>query len=79
MHHREGKTNEITGRFFRPRVSEECYDNKNDFDNVHNLIDKPEHQAKITEMQKALRKRQILGLARREDRLTPVGGARDHR
>ncbi len=28
QHHREGKTNEITGRFFRPRVSEEFYDNK---------------------------------------------------
>lgn len=58
-HHREGKTNEITGRFFRPRVSEEFYDNKNDFDNVHNLIDKPEHQKKIAELKKVLRQKQL--------------------
>ena len=45
-YHRDGKTNEVTGRFFRPRVSEEFYDNETDFDNVRNLIDKPEHQAK---------------------------------
>ena len=38
-YHREGKTDEITGRFFRARVSEEFYDNETDFDNVHNLID----------------------------------------
>lgn len=58
-HHREGKTDAITGRFFRPRVSEEFYDNKSDFDNVHNLIDTPEHQAKIAELKKALRKKQL--------------------
>ena len=58
-HHREGKTNEITGRFFRPRVSEEFYDNKTDFDNVHNLIDKAEHQGKIAELKKALRAKQM--------------------
>ncbi|TWU63150.1 Arylsulfatase [Crateriforma conspicua] len=59
QHHREGKTNEITGRFFRPRVSEEFYDNQTDFDNVHNLIDAPEHQAKISELKKALREKQL--------------------
>ena len=58
-HHREGKTNEITGRFFRPRVSEEFYDNKNDFDNVHNLIGQKEHQEKIAELRAALRKKQL--------------------
>lgn len=58
-YHREGKTNEITGRFFRPRVSEEFYDNQNDFDNVNNLINKPEHQKKIAEMKKALRQKQL--------------------
>ena len=58
-HHREGKTNEITGRFFEPRVSEEFYDNANDFDNVHNLIDSPEHQTKITELKNALRAKQL--------------------
>jgi N-sulfoglucosamine sulfohydrolase len=59
QHHLEGKTNEITGRFFRPRVSEEFYDNETDFDNVHNLIDAEEHQARIAEMKLALRKRQL--------------------
>ncbi|MDP6523851.1 MAG: sulfatase-like hydrolase/transferase [Kiritimatiellia bacterium] len=58
-HHREGKTDEVTGRFFRPRVSEEFYDNKKDFDNVHNLIEKKEHQEKIAELKKALRKKQL--------------------
>ena len=59
QHHREGKTNEITGRFFRARVSEEFYDNQKDFDNVYNLISRPEHQEKIAEMKQALRQRQL--------------------
>ncbi len=59
QHHREGKTNEITGRFFRPRVSEEFYDNEKDFDNVHNLIDKKRHQKRIVAMKRALRKQQL--------------------
>ena len=37
-HHREGKTNEITGRFFRPRVPEEFYDNKKDFDDLPDYL-----------------------------------------
>ena len=49
----------FTGRFFRPRVSEEFYDNESDFDNVHNLIDRPEHQEKIAELKAALRQRQL--------------------
>lgn len=56
---REGKTDEITGRFFRPRVSEEFYDNEKDFDNVRNLIDSTEHADKIAELKKALRARQL--------------------
>lgn len=59
QHHREGKTNEITGRFFEPRVSEEFYDNESDFDNVHNLIDADEHQEKIAELKQVLRQRQL--------------------
>jgi len=58
-HHREGKTDEITGRFFRPRVSEEFYDTVADFDNVKNLIDAPKHQAKIAELRAAMRKMQM--------------------
>ncbi|MEE8452686.1 MAG: HEAT repeat domain-containing protein, partial [Thermoguttaceae bacterium] len=58
-HHKEGKTNEITGRFFRPRVSEEFYDTVADFDNVHNLIDDPRHQDKIAELKRAMREKQL--------------------
>lgn len=59
QHHRAGKTDAVTGRFFRPRVSEEFYDNANDFDNVRNLIDSPKHQTKIAELKTALRKQQL--------------------
>ena len=59
QHHQEGKTDAITGRFFRPRVSEEFYDTVEDFDNVHNLIDEAEHQEKITALKTALRNRQL--------------------
>ena len=58
-HHQEGKTDAITGRFFRPRVSEEFYDTREDFDNVHNLIDAQESQQKIAELRAALRARQL--------------------
>lgn len=58
-HHQEGKTDAITGRFFRPRVSEEFYDTVNDFDNVHNLIGTRQHEKKVTELKSALRKRQL--------------------
>lgn len=59
QYHRDGKTNEITGRFFRPRVSEEFYDNATDFDNVKNLIDDASHKAQIVELKAALRKKQL--------------------
>ena len=57
--YREGRTNKITGRFFERRVPEEFYDNVADFDNVHNLIDAPEHQAKIKELKQTLREEQL--------------------
>ena len=58
-HHHEGKTDAITGRFFRPKVSEELYDTVNDFDNVHNLIHTVARQDKIKELRAVLRKRQL--------------------
>lgn len=58
-HHQAGKTDAVTGRFFRPRVSEEFYDTVKDFDNVHNLIDSRKHSHKIAELKTALRKRQL--------------------
>jgi N-sulfoglucosamine sulfohydrolase len=59
QHHREGKTDVITGRFFEPRVSEEFFDNEKDFDNVHNLIEADEHQERIAELKNVLRQRQL--------------------
>ena len=59
QHHRQGKTDAITGRFFRPRVSEEFYDTVADFDNVHNLIDDKKHKTKIAAMKKAMREMQL--------------------
>ena len=59
QYYKEGKADEITGRFFRPRVSEEFYDTVQDFDNVHNLIGAPEHQERIGRMRQALRKMQL--------------------
>jgi len=59
QHHREGKTDEITGRFFEPRVSEEFFDNEKDFDNVHNLIEAKKHQERIAKLKNALRQRQL--------------------
>jgi hypothetical protein len=58
-HFMEGKTNDITGRFFKPRVSEEFYDTTVDFDNVNNLIDDPKHSKKINELRNALRATQL--------------------
>ena len=58
-HHRAGKTNPVTGRFFEPRPSEEFYDNFKDFHNIDNQIDDPLHQAKIKELKKELRRQQL--------------------
>ncbi|MDD7987259.1 sulfatase [Lentisphaera marina] len=58
-YHKDGKTNAVTGRFFKPRVSEEFYDNEKDFDNVINLINVPEHQAKIAALKAEMRRQQL--------------------
>ena len=55
----EGKADAITGRFFRPRVSEEFYDNAVDFDNVNNLIDDPKYQDLIGELKSEMRRKQL--------------------
>jgi len=59
QHYVEGKCDETTGRFFRPRKSEEFYDNDTDFHNVDNLIDSPAHQEIIDELRQALRQQQL--------------------
>jgi N-sulfoglucosamine sulfohydrolase len=50
-YHKAGKTDEVTGRFFEPRVSEELYDNAKDFDNIDNLIG----QRKVREIEAKLK------------------------
>ena len=58
-HHQAGKTNAVTGRFFKPRPSEEFYDNFKDFHNIDNQIDDPLHQTKIKELKKELSRQQL--------------------
>jgi arylsulfatase A-like enzyme len=58
-HYQEGKCDEVTGRFFKPRPSDEFYDTVTDFDNVNNLIDDPGHKARIAELKQAMRKKQL--------------------
>ncbi|MDG1898033.1 MAG: sulfatase-like hydrolase/transferase [Fuerstiella sp.] len=54
QHHKEGRTNAITGRFFGTKPMEELYDTSVDPDNVHNLIDDPRHAADIARLSKAM-------------------------
>jgi len=54
QHHREGKTDAITGRFFGTKPMEELYDTTVDPDNVHNLIEDPEYEKEVERLSKAL-------------------------
>ena len=45
--HRAGKTDAVTGRWFREKPPEELYDTWEDPDNVVNLIDDPAYQRKL--------------------------------
>ncbi len=55
----EGKLNEVQAAFWREKPSEELYDLDNDPDQVHNLADSPEHEAKRERLAGILR-RQLL-------------------
>lgn len=54
QHHRDGKTDAITGRFFGVKPMQELYDTSTDPDNVHNLIDDPQYAKEVTRLSKAL-------------------------
>ncbi len=56
---KQGRTNEITGRFFTTKPVEELYDMQTDPDNVVNLADKPEHRPTLEKMRAALREWQL--------------------
>lgn len=58
-YHKAGKTDEVTGRFFEPRVSEELYDNDKDFHNIHNLIGKKEHKKILAKLKAEMRRQQL--------------------
>lgn len=53
-HHRAGKTDAVTGRFFGTKPMEELYDTNVDPDNVNNLIDDPRYAADIERLRKAM-------------------------
>ncbi len=54
QHHKQGKTDAITGRFFGTKPMEELYDTSVDPDNVHNLIDDPKYKAEVERLSRAL-------------------------
>jgi N-sulfoglucosamine sulfohydrolase len=54
QHHKEGKTDEVTGRFFKTKAMEELYDTSKDPDNVVNLIENPEYKAVVAELRQAM-------------------------
>ena len=58
-HHKEGKTDEITGRFFGTKPMAELYDTKTDPDNVHNLIADPKFKAEVQRLSTAMDRWQI--------------------
>ncbi|MCH2209331.1 MAG: sulfatase [Lentisphaerales bacterium] len=53
-HHKEGKTDAVTGRFFKTKSMEELYDTSKDPDNVVNLIKNPEYKALVAELRQAM-------------------------
>lgn len=59
-HYKAGKTDEITGRFFKPKPHvEELYDTMSDPDNIKNLASDPAHAEILLSMRSALRDWQL--------------------
>lgn len=55
-YNKDGKTDAVTGRFFKPKAyTEELYDTKNDPDNINNIIENPEYAEQVKKMRKSLR------------------------
>ena len=53
-HHREGKTDAVTGRFFGTKPMIELYDTSSDPDNVNNLVDNPEYAREVKRLSAAM-------------------------
>ncbi len=58
-HHKAGKTDAITGRFFGTKPMHELYDTTVDPDNVHNLVDDPKYADVVNQLSGALDQWQI--------------------
>jgi len=58
-YNRAGKTDAVTGRFFRPRLSEELYDTESDPDNINNLAANPEYAPMLKRLSRAMDKWQL--------------------
>mgnify|MGYP001997791640 CR=1 FL=1 len=54
-HHQQGKTDEITGAFFRPKPVEQLFDTLSDPDNVHNLAYDSAHSKTLKRMRNSLK------------------------
>jgi arylsulfatase A-like enzyme len=53
-HHRAGKTDAVTGRFFGTKPMHELYDTSVDPDNVNNLVDDPKYAKDVARLNEAL-------------------------
>ncbi len=59
-YHKAGKTDAITGAFFRPKPVEELFDCESDPDNVKNLTNDPAQAQRLAHMRESLKKQQML-------------------
>jgi arylsulfatase A-like enzyme len=57
-HHKAGKTDAITGAFFRPKQVEELFDCESDPDNVKNLANDPAQAQRLVRMREGLKHQQ---------------------
>jgi len=58
-YHIDGKTNAVTGAFFRPKPVEQLFDCQADPDNVNNLAGNPAHAERLARMRNILKERQM--------------------
>ena len=59
-YHKAGKTDAMTGAFFRPKPAEELFDCESDPDNVKNLADDPAQAQRMALMREGLKKQQTM-------------------
>ena len=57
-YHKAGKTDAMTGAFFRPKPVEQLFDCESDPDNVKNLADDPAQAQRLARMREGLKQQQ---------------------